>query len=57
MKFGNVHCFQAIFSMVQAIKNRTSFYENHLNGYHFLDLNVLILNINLFFQSDLSLGK
>ena len=35
MKFGNVHCFQAIFSMVQAIKNITSFYKNHLNGYHF----------------------
>ena len=39
------------------MKNDTDFFKNHLNGYHFVDLSELILNMYLFFQFDLLFGK
>jgi len=32
-------------------------FKNYRNGYHFVDFDKLILNMNLFFQSDLPFGK
>jgi len=39
------------------MKNGNDFSKNHLNGYHFEDLNELIMIIYLFFQSGLPNGR
>jgi hypothetical protein len=40
-----------------AIMNLTDFFKRDWNGYHFVDLDELILNMYVFFQSDLPFSK